>query len=499
MWKVILVEDEIFVRDSIKQLVSWSSLGFSLVGEAGDGTEAIELIDSLDPDLVISDIVMPEMDGVTLLKRVREQGLDTRFIMLTCMNDFEYAREALEFGASGYILKLSMNIRTLEDSLIKVKRELEKSTDLQYRETQLMRLSAAFERIWRTIASASANAFRLDLNAIEDGLLKADIRLSGLLVVLHGANPLPSALFDWIEASGEARIYTDLGISTIMTWTQHSGDLKHLLNQAFPCRYVYADVQSLEQIPDLWALLLDKLTDRWYGDQDTANIADRSGEAGGVLWETERRLTDAMERGLSEETEEMIRKVWDEMKLLRLPLHKVKLMASHFMSQYYRVTHTAFEQSAASDIESSISHEQLRAATIVAIVDDMKRKDYRAAPVTDHPEVRKILSYIHEHYAENEIGLRTMAEYVNMNENYLSSLFRKKTGESLIQYLQHVRVKKSLRYLEATDFTINDIGLLVGFGNDHYFIKVFKRFMDMTPNEYRKSSRGVSQHGGSNV
>lgn len=503
MWKVILVEDEIFVRDSIKQLISWSSLGFSLVGEAGDGTEAIELIEGLKPDLVISDIIMPEMDGVTLLKRVREQGLDTRFIMLTCMNDFEYAREALEFGASGYILKLSMNIRTLEDSLVKVKQELEKSTDLQFRENQLMRLSAAFERIWRTMTSVSAKAVRLNLDTVEDGLHKAGIRLSGLFVVLHGTNPLPSAWLDWIEKVGEARIYTELGISTILTWTSHPGDLKLQWNQAFQYRYVYADIHSLEQVPETWALLLARLNDCWYGAQDTEQdklyIVNQRGEAGGVLWETERRLTDAMEHGLAEETEEMIRKVWNEMKMLRLPLHQVKIMASHVVSQYCRVTNTAFEEAAATNIEASITHEQLRSAVIFAIVEDMKRKGYGTASVTNHPEVKKILLYIHEHYAENEIGLRSMAEYVNMNENYLSSLFRKKTGESLIHYLQHFRVKKSLRYLETTELTINEISALVGFGNDHYLIKVFKKLMDMTPNEYRKSIQGVNHDGFSNI
>ena len=78
-----------------------------------------------------------------------------------------------------------------------------------------------------------------------------------------------------------------------------------------------------------------------------------------------------------------------------------------------------------------------------------------------------------------------MAEYVNMNENYLSGLFRKKTGETFIQYLQHFRVHKALRYLETTDLTINEISLLVGFGNTHYFIKVFKKLLKLTPSEYR--------------
>ncbi|MCU6708886.1 response regulator [Paenibacillus sp. J5C_2022] len=123
-WSVIVVEDEDYVRDAIIKLIPWEEEGFQLVGVASDGIPALELIRRERPDLVITDIVMPRMDGIHLLKQAREEGSAAKFIMLTCMNEFEYAQQALEYGASSYILKLSMDIDKLRASLKKVSEDL---------------------------------------------------------------------------------------------------------------------------------------------------------------------------------------------------------------------------------------------------------------------------------------------------------------------------------------------------------------------------------------
>lgn len=97
--------------------------GFTVAGEAGNGSEALEMIRRDPPDLVLADIVMPEMDGVELLRRTREEGYRSRFIMLTCIGEFEYVRQAMEYGASNYILKLSMSVNSLRDTLRKMSAE----------------------------------------------------------------------------------------------------------------------------------------------------------------------------------------------------------------------------------------------------------------------------------------------------------------------------------------------------------------------------------------
>ncbi|MEK3832873.1 response regulator [Paenibacillus sp. FSL R7-0128] len=255
MWKVLLVEDEVFVRESVREIIAWEELGFTVSGEAGNGAEALEIIREDTPDLVISDIVMPEMDGVELLRRTREEGFDSRFVMLTCMNDFENVRQAMEYGASNYILKLSMSVNSLRDTLRKISGELEKNR-------------------------------------------KADPDMP------KEPPPPPPA------------------------------------------------------------------------------------------------------------------------------------------------------------------HEE----------------------ITSHPEIQKILHYLHEHYAE-DITVKSMSQYVMMAENYVSTLFKKKTGHTLIHYLHRVRVDQAIRLLTDSDLPVYEIGNRVGFVSDNYFIKIFKRLTAQTPSQYRHQQR----------
>ncbi|WP_339269393.1 response regulator [Paenibacillus sp. FSL W8-0187] len=267
MWKVLLVEDEVFVRESVREIIAWEELGFKVAGEAGNGAEALEMIRSNPPDLVLTDIVMPEMDGVELLRRTREEGYASRFVMLTCMSDFEYVRQAMEYGASNYILKLSMSVNTLRETLHKMNVELAKN------------------------------------------------------------NPNPS--------------------------------------QPVPIPVVPTETMPSQ------------------------------------------------------------------------PAH----------------------------------HPSPR-------------------EITSHPEVQKILQYIHEHY-EQDITVKSMSGYVMMGENYVSALFKKKTGRTLIHYLHQVRVDKAIAYLLQTDLPVHEISLRVGFVNDNYFIKIFKRLTGFTPSKYRQHSKDL--------
>lgn len=131
MYSVFLVEDEAFSLEMLKHLIVWEKHGFAIKGEFGNGTEAYRAMERELPDLVISDIVMPGLDGVELLRRSRAAGWDVPFVMLTCMSEFEYAQQALEYGAIGYVLKLSLREERLADVLAKARSELERRERLK--------------------------------------------------------------------------------------------------------------------------------------------------------------------------------------------------------------------------------------------------------------------------------------------------------------------------------------------------------------------------------
>jgi len=290
MWTVLLVEDEVFVRESVREIIRWEELGFTVAGESGNGNEALELILGMKPDLVLADIVMPGLNGIELLRKTREAGLDTKFIMLTCMGEFEYVRQAMEYGASNYILKLSMSVNSLRDTLRKVSAELNTA---QVRN-------------------------------------KASVDVKGL----PGRSPL---------AESPAPI-----------------------------------------------------------EGSTLESADPAG----------------------------------------------LLVAASAPSGFQSVLAPVRE------------------------------------PVVSHPEINKIIEYIGAHY-DSDITVKSMSRFVMMGENYVSALFKKKTGHTLIHYLHGVRMEKAAHYLRNTDLPVHEIGEKVGFANDNYFIKIFKRWTGCTPSQYR--------------
>lgn len=295
MWKVLLAEDEIFVRESVREIIDWESMGFTVVGEAGNGAEALRIIRREKPDLVLADIIMPEMDGIELLRKTREAGIRSRFVMLTCMSEFEYIRQAMEYGASNYILKLSMNVKDLRETLGKIRTELEKEE--RQSKVALRTEDAAGGRAEEESAASAATA---------DGVYAERM-----------AEP--------VAGNGRAAEAPNTELS--------NGD--------------------------------DRIT---------------------------------------------------------------------------------------------------------------------------HPEVNKIIAYIHDHYNE-DLSVKFLSQYVMMGENYVSALFKKKTGHTLIHYLHQVRIDKAIWYLRHTSLPVSEIGQKVGFANDNYFIKIFKRHTKLTPSLYRKEHR----------
>lgn len=131
MWRTLIVDDEQPAVKSIRKLFLKAGIPFEIIGEAENGEVGLQMIRELQPDVVVTDINMPVMDGVKLLQITREEGFDCRFVMLTALSEFEYARQALVFGASDYILKLSLDLQGLKQTMGKVQAELERMVKMK--------------------------------------------------------------------------------------------------------------------------------------------------------------------------------------------------------------------------------------------------------------------------------------------------------------------------------------------------------------------------------
>ncbi len=127
--KVLIVEDEVLVREGLKSVIGWNKLGMEVVGDAVNGRQALEIYERERPDIVLTDIRMPVMDGLELIARIREEDKKTGIVILTCYEEFGYLQEALRMGVSDYILKLKMKPAEIEAAMAKVKKKLDEDEE----------------------------------------------------------------------------------------------------------------------------------------------------------------------------------------------------------------------------------------------------------------------------------------------------------------------------------------------------------------------------------
>jgi two-component system response regulator YesN len=488
MWTVLLVEDEIFVRESIRATIEWESLGFTVIGEAGNGDEALSFIREHRPDLVISDIIMPKMDGVELLRQTRELGLDCRFLMLSCMSDFEYVRQAMEYGASNYILKLSMSVNALKEALLKMDRELAK---LQSRRSDSY-VYERYERIWELLLHPETPETEgADAAVHEVVSFPHPAKYVALVSALHGGAPFTREDFIRMHlvdmgAGDSLHSFSRWGQTTFFYWS--SAPVHIRANRAKPGRTAIAYMSSVRntELLSAWRTVLKKLDAFWYEGGHGMLQADHAPVDPFPVcfgWKQERQFIQEFEEQRLEACRGIIKEAWDAMRDRRVPMYAVKDTAFRISSMLQRMLDKYPSDTEA--IGQCLTHNEARDLMLQLVEQSMASKIHQTEEYTDHDEVNKIIAYINQHY-DQDLTVKFLAQHVALDENYLSTLFKKKTGNSLIHYIQSVRIEKAKTYLENTDWPVSEIGVKVGFVNDSYFIKIFKRWTQVTPTQYRK-------------
>lgn len=479
MWKILLVEDEPFVRRSIRQAIPWEDHGFAIAGEAAHGREALERLEALDPDIVITDIFMPYMDGIELLKAARSRGSEARFIMLTCAGEFEYARAALEYGATGYILKLSMEDAQLLGALGKAKAELEK-----LKRQQELALSGRVGYLWRSMLGKELSG---DEKEKLEELKRYDWGGDRPLIVtgLNGALPFDYACCCSLlgVSPGQGRLvhsHAHMGLTTLfIRWTGSVPCLQKHIDRDLPviCRTASGGALERDWLENL------RWLDRFYYERSTSDRAfEGDALSAAVPWEMEQAIIRAFERHEPGECGDLLCGLGDYLAQQALPMVLVKETAERLDKLFARISRKPPEDAVV--LLNCTRHTALLEELEMRMRRYAKGSRHRKPAETDHPEINAILDYLQQHY-ERDISLQAMAKYVCMDENYLSGLFKKKTGDTFINYLQKLRVNEAKFYLKETELTVAEIGERCGFASPSYFFKIFKRWTGLTPNEYR--------------
>ena len=539
MLKTFLAEDEIVVRENIKKMVPWEQYGFELVGEASDGEMALPLIKKLKPDLLITDIKMPFMDGLTLCKVVKKEFPDIKIVILSGYDDFNYAKEAIGIGVEDYLLKPITKNAFLERLCeIRSRSEHEKSQREYYeqfhREMQeyeqnssrdffeglisgTMDMGEMYERADKLGLDIVAEAYNILIFTLESEnaaagqsetyseweararekieglfadhsyamLFRNNVFSYGVLVKEQKDNPGKNTR-DCVESIREILSDAPAG----QPWFIAAGEpverlsnMKHSYNtaaQTYARRYLYDG--HILYYRDLKEEELAKDDGRYLkkvdiNAMDPAIIQKFLGS--GLKEETGNFVRDYFHAIGKEPMTSMVFRSYVILNVRFSVLSFLNRMGYCASALEESDTEDALEQGGAS-MEAAMAYAEKILQKAIEIRDENSGNKNR--DILEHS-----IEYIKTHYMDENMSLNAVAQVANISANHFSALFSQNIGQTFIEYLTGIRMEHAKELLRCTGKRASEIALEVGYKDSHYFSYLFKKTQGMTPSDYRKA------------
>lgn len=541
MIKVFLVEDEIVMRNGIKNNIPWEKEGLAFAGEASDGELAYPLIKKVQPDILITDIRMPFMDGLELSELVKKEFPRIKIIILSGYNEFDYAKQAIHIGVTDYLLKPITAAKLLEAvkkvaDVIEKEREEARLMD-KYRLEMAENTVLERQRLFKDLVTGQVN-FK---EALERGSqVGVDLSASFYQLMLFKLMPAGSAA---------STSYSDRVVSCQEAIEERMEGREHILvfdrgDEGWAFILTGESQQEVERRMKDCACGLGELADSYQDIQYFGGIGScvnrlgdlqlsygQAGRAFAARFFTEMNRVvscSQMDGMLSASGESVDIHSVDASKFNRKTLENFlkqgtvgeilgfveeyfqnigeKNCQSFMFRQYiimdcYLCVSTFLEQlgmgmgdlsDQAADMEriirDSFSMDVLKDGLVRLFEETMTLRDGQTA--SRYSQVLEdARTFIQENYAKEEISLNTVAARVNISPSYFSSIFSQEMGVTFVEYLTGVRMEKAKELLMCSNLKTSEIGYEVGYKDSHYFGYLFKKTVGCTPKEYRAGSR----------
>jgi two-component system, response regulator YesN len=514
MYKVLLVDDERIILDGISRIIDWGSLNTELSGTARNGLEAFEFICKEQPHIVISDIRMPGMDGLTLASKINESFPNIRVILLTGFGEFEYAQKAMHYGVKHYLLK-PCNETDIVEALKDV---IEDLTQNETKEDFLRNMRSGLEKVMpyvkeqflkefvtnKTYGSRDWEYYRTWLNLNFGG---NPIRL--ILFQLEGRFEFEH-LFA-LKNIAEEVLGVPLLSSTIgdhvLTLLEDSGQVEQLQEKIEQARQTFmkyykmdvtiamSDADDINHVRRLYKETLECLNYRFYlgeGSLITRRdiLAPNSIEAADFSYDEE-RLCLLIKSGRWEDAKEEIDRFFLHLSEMRLDNQIAK---SHIIQLFVSIIRLNGPDSMRNDLQiigTLVNMDTLHGLRecFEQTAKSITMHHYNQYKKKNSTIIDKMIEIIHKHISNPELSLNWVAnQLLYMNADYLGKLFKKETGDKFSSYVIQVKVNKAIEMIEKSeDVKVFELAESLGFGdNPQYFSQVFKKHVGCTPSEYKR-------------
>ena len=536
MYKLLLVDDEVLVREAIAENIHWNELGYELLSVCENGKEAIEYIKKNKVDVVITDICMPFIDGIDLSKYIYENHLPINVIIFSGYNEFEYAKKAIKYGVSEYLSKpvtayeLSEILGNLKKNLDK-KREVEAEFDKlnkSYFKNRILIQSKIIEKL--IMGNEIEEESRKEIE--EYGLQMDYLEYRVAIIEIDIYSDLYNANEDKIK-KGEMKSFVIYNISDeiikkynagevckgdnkglILLWTNHSREFEDKINLIFKeiqeevfkvlkltitisvgeivyslsdLHKSYKDAEQLLLYRYLWdenqIFDREKLKNKLNGSVNLDNVIDK--------------VILGIKLNEKKQIEEKIIEIQELLKNAYIRKNKICLYLFEIVSQAcdllrtYNLTDDFIYRKKEEVITRITESRSLREAMLILKefcympCDEM----YKQRDSDGNKQAMLALDYIEKHYGDFDLNLNVICSYVCVSISHFSTIFKNYTGDTFMEVLMRTRMQKAKELLENTSLKNYEISEKVGFRDPHYFSIAFKKATGKSPKEYVKEVR----------
>ena len=537
MYNVVIVEDEELVRRGIVTAVNWASVDCAVVGEAAGGTEGIAVIRSSHPDIVVTDIRMPDMDGLELIQEMQKKNNQIKFVVLSGYAEFSYAETAIRLGVKAYLLKPVSN-DDLKAAFDKAYKEMEQTASVRQevqmkkrmdREKQVYQQEKALNALFSSQEAGAVTREQLcKLCGYDEKMWAGGAESVLYLAILHinkesfehqRFRPVDHELvrfmirniFEEIQAPCEKLLVNSLSDTRQMYGIFIGDDKKKLRMEV---ERIYLRMRSvLEKKMGIYLTIgVSRCRSQLEGKETSeARQALKQriiyGKANIYFYEDIRILGEQefpvsqlhlleqyIEHNEIFKVKNLVQEIFSEELVKKYGSAYLRIMWIRILNLLLH--HYERRGRNAAEIEKMLQNynlldriqslQEIRQKIIEMVMECVSTES--VADANARSKIQMAIGYIQEHFAEN-LTVNVLAEHYGMSPNYFSSMFKKEMSRSAVNYITELRINQARELLYHSELSVVDISKKVGYEDSQYFFRVFKKYLGMTPLQYREESR----------
>lgn len=525
--KILILDDEYIILDGLCSF-PWEMYGCRIVGKAMDGEEGIELIDRYHPDIILSDIKMPEKNGIQVAEYAKKHYPDTEVILLTGYDNFSYAQQAISIGESEYLLK-PVNFREMHEVIEKICKKIRQE---HYEKQDYYELQKNYQKslpeIREKLISDLLNGRLKDREALEKKMDHVNLKIERYFVIYGKLSrevpmDMDPGLLDFVicnicreylkKSSYQVYDETDaLGYTFLITFDErvnqtdavsrckkYCEEMLKGIREVLKCTMTIGISQVFQNAYDMSLAYRQSITacENNYGNEENGGIIEYRDiyQWEHTTWEIsvgeKRTLFSAIHQGYIETTKEIVKKIFDscqDIDMMRYAAMELLISCFQYVSSDEIVT---MEEHRKNILPAKLEiiyfcHSKKELMSVMnETIAKLLMHDQDVKSDKKQQMAKQIMDYICENYTQ-DISLDELSEKFMISKTYINNLLKNFYHKSFLEILQDYRLKEAKRMILENHYKISEIAEKVGYHDISYFIRVFKKKYGVTPNNYGK-------------